>query len=156
MNLDNMNSSYTQNNVGCIHSPMPWMPVSQSREMLHPDICSNKPNYILVKSIDEPIHILRLKQKDIIWHRSLANIFLNIRCCIFILKGHIYDDIVLTSGSNVYQLHWTDDVIKTSAELLWNPVALRVLTHWGRDKMDAISQTTFQLHCLEGKCLNSG
>ena len=28
------------------------------------------------------------------------------------------------------------------------------LTHWGRDKMDAISQTTFQVHFLEWKCFN--
>ena len=29
-----------------------------------------------------------------------------------------------------------------------------ILTHWGWDKMVAISQTTFQMHFLEWKCLN--
>ena len=32
---------------------------------------------------------------------------------------------------------------------------LAFLTYWGQDKMDAISQTPFQMHFLEWKCLNS-
>ena len=29
-----------------------------------------------------------------------------------------------------------------------------VLTHWGQDKMAAVSQATFQMHFLEWKCWN--
>ena len=35
----------------------------------------------------------------------------------------------------------------------WQPGGF-CLTHWGLDKMAAISQTTFQMHFLEWKCLN--
>ena len=36
-----------------------------------------------------------------------------------------------------------------------NISAHKELTHWGRDKMNTISQTTFQAHFHEWKCLNS-
>ena len=31
---------------------------------------------------------------------------------------------------------------------------LFILTHWGRDEMDVISQTTFSMHFIEWKCMN--
>ena len=34
-------------------------------------------------------------------------------------------------------------IIKFTDKIFWVIVALRELTHWGRDQMDAISQTTF-------------
>ena len=58
--------------------------------------------------------------------------------------------------SKLLEQHWGG----RWCEALWGPYdvdnksSVKNLTHWGRDKMDANSQTTFQMHFREWKSMN--
>ena len=67
----------------------------------------------------------------------------------------IWDATSYISFEHIFQRYCYQCALYISHGVRMPEIWFPTLTHWGQDEMDAITQTTFQAHFSERKCLNT-
>ena len=96
-----------------------------------------------------------LSPSDAVWQQRSGSTLAQVMACCLLAPGHyqnlcwlIISKVLWHSSEGnsqeITQPPFTKHSLKmTFLKLNWNPPGANELTHWGRDKMDAISQTTY-------------